>query len=57
MPIFSEDDVMNFKVTEAIVHRVALEEKRAKTAQKTTAALRGHKDFAKDMGMIAHAGR
>lgn len=57
MPTFSEDDVMNFKITEAIVHRVAIERGRQKTAAKTKQIIGSHKEFAKQAGLITHGGR
>lgn len=57
MPVFSEDDVMNFKITEAIVHRVAVERLRQKTAEKAKQIVSSHKEHAANMGLVAHEGR
>jgi hypothetical protein len=57
MPIFSDDDVTNFMVTEAVVHRVAVERVRENKHKEVRAKLKDHKQFAKDAGLINHGGR
>lgn len=57
MPQFSEDDVMNFKITEAIVHRVAIERLRQRTVEKGQAVVKSHKEHAADLGLVTHEGR
>lgn len=57
MPIFSDDDVTNFMVTEAVVHRVAVERLRAQKHKEVRAKLKDHKKFAQDAGLISHGGR
>lgn len=57
MPIFSDDDVTNFMVTEAVVHRVAVERLRVQKRNEVRAKLKDHKQFALDAGLINHGGR
>lgn len=57
MPQFSEDDVINFKITEAIVHRVAVERLRQKTVEKGQSIVKSHKEFAANIGLVTHEGR
>lgn len=57
MPQFSEDDVMNFKITEAVVHRVAIERLRQQTVEKGRSVVKSHKQHAADIGLVMHEGR
>lgn len=57
MPIFSDDDVTNFMVTEAVVFRVGVERQRAQKHKEVKDKLKDHKQFALDAGLINHGGR
>lgn len=45
MPRFSEDDVIDFMVTEALVHRGRASEEKAEKTQKQSDFMHSHKDF------------
>lgn len=57
MSQFTEDDVLNFKITEAIVYRVAKERERQNTVKKAQEIVKDHKQHAIDAGLITHGGR
>lgn len=57
LPVFSEDDVTNFKVTEAVVTRAAHERQTEEKNRERQDWMKGHKDWAKDMGLTEGGGR
>jgi hypothetical protein len=52
MPRFSEDEVTNFLVTEAVVAKVAKETKEVEKTNKRKQWIGSHKDWAKEQGLI-----
>lgn len=52
LPEFSEDDVTNFMVTEALVTRAANERAEAKKEGERKQWMSGAKDWAKEQGLI-----
>lgn len=56
MPQFSEDDVTDFLVTEALVTRAAVEQQNAQKDREKQDWMKGHKDWAKEQGLIDGGG-
>jgi hypothetical protein len=56
LPKFSEDDVTNFMVTESLVARAAHERQRSEKDRERQDWMKGHKDWAKEVGLAAEAG-
>lgn len=56
MPRFSEDDVTDFLVTEALVTRATLEQQAAKKNRERQDWMKGHKEWAKESGVIEVGG-
>lgn len=52
LPQFSDDDVTNFMVTEALVARSAHERLEANKNRERQDWMKGHKDWAKQSGLI-----
>lgn len=57
LPIFSDDDVTNFMVAEALVSRAAHERQMAEKNREKQNWMKGHKDWAKEAGLLDGAGR
>lgn len=57
LPRFSEDDVTNFMVAEALVTRATLETQTAAKDRERQDWMKGHKDWAKEAGLIDAGGR
>lgn len=57
LPTFSEDEVTNFLVTEALVTRATLETQEANKNRERQNWMKGHKDWAKEAGLIEAGGR
>lgn len=56
LPQFSEDDVTNFMVTEALVTRAAHERAQANKDRKRQDWMKSHKDWAKESGLVNGGG-
>lgn len=56
LPTFSDDDVTNFLVTEALVSRAAHERAAATKDRERQTWMKGHKDWAKEAGLIDGGG-
>jgi hypothetical protein len=56
LPTFSEDDVTNFMVTEALVTRAAHERKDAQESREKQNWMKGAKDWAKKAGLVDGGG-
>lgn len=56
LPIFSEDDVTNFMVTEALVTKAGVERTRANENREKQDWMKSHKDWAKDSGLLDGGG-
>lgn len=56
MPQFSEDDVTDFLVTEALVTRATLEKQSANKDRERQDWMKNHKDWAKKSGLLDGAG-
>lgn len=56
LPTFSEDDVTNFMVTEALVTRGSHERAEANKNREKQDWMKGHKDWAKDSGLLDGGG-
>ena len=56
LPIFSDDDVTNFLVTEALVTKAAHERTAANKNRERQDWMKGHKDWAKEAGLIEAGG-
>ena len=56
LPQFSEDDVTNFKVTEALVARAAHERNKANKDRERQDWMKSHKDWAKESGLLDAGG-
>lgn len=56
MPRFSEDDVTDFLVTEALVTRATLEQQAAQKDRERQDWMKGHKEWAKESGVIEVGG-
>lgn len=56
LPQFSEDDVTNFLVTEALVTKAAAERTEANKNRERQDWMKGHKDWAKEAGLIEAGG-
>jgi hypothetical protein len=52
MPQFSSDEVTNFMVMEALVAKAARETREAEKTNKRQAWMKGHKDWAKEQGLV-----
>jgi hypothetical protein len=52
MPKFSDDDVADFLVREALVTRAAHERAQAGKDREKQEWMKGHKDWAKDSGLL-----
>lgn len=52
MPQFSDDPVTNFMVTEALVAKAADETKQVEKTNKRKQWMSGHKEWAKEQGLI-----
>lgn len=57
LPRFSEDDVTNFLVAEALVTRATLETQNAAKDRERQDWMGSHKDWAKESGLIDAGGR
>lgn len=57
LPQFSEDDVTNFMVTEALVSKAAAERTRLNEDREKQDWMKGHKDWAKESGLLDGGGR
>lgn len=57
LPTFSEDDVTNFMVTEALVTRAAHERAKANKDREKRDWMKSHKDWAKKSGLLDGGGR
>lgn len=57
LPRFSEDDVTNFLVTEALVTRATLETQKANKDRERQQWMKNHKDWAKQAGLTEAGGR
>jgi len=57
LPQFSEDDVVNFMVHEALVARAAHERTQANKDRERQDWMAGHKDWAKEAGLTEGSGR
>lgn len=51
MPRFSDDDVTNFLVTEAVVAKVGRERQEVEKTNKRKQWMQGHKEWAKEQGL------
>lgn len=51
MPRFSDDDVTNFLVTEALVAKANHESQKTEKTNKRKKWMSGHKDWAKEQGL------
>lgn len=56
LPTFSEDDVTNFLVTEALVTRGAHERTEENKNREKQDWMKGHKDWAKESGLVNGGG-
>lgn len=56
MPRFSEDDVTDFLVTEALVTRATLEQGATQKDRERQDWMKGHKDWAKESGLVEAGG-
>lgn len=56
LPTFSEDDVTNFMVTEALVTRAAHERAKANKDRERQDWMKSHKDWAKESGLLGSGG-
>lgn len=56
LPKFSEDDVTNFMVTEALVSRAAQERQAAEKNRERQNWMGSHKDWAKENGLVDAGG-
>lgn len=56
LPKFSEDDVTNFMVTEALVTRAAHERNQANKNRERQAWMKDHKGWAKEAGLLNTGG-
>lgn len=52
MPQFSEDDVMDFMVTEAVVTKAKADQRAAEKAAEATTKHKDAKDWAKNAGLL-----
>lgn len=57
LPRFSEDDVTNFLVIEALVTKAAYEKQEANKDRERQDWMKGHKDWAKEMGLTEGGSR
>lgn len=57
LPTFSDDDVTNFMVTEALVARAAHERTEAGKDRERQDWMRNHKDWAKEQGLVGGGSR
>lgn len=57
LPTFSEDDVVNFMVTEALVTRAATERQAAQKDREKQDWMKTHKDWAKESGLLEGGSR
>jgi len=57
LPTFSEDDVTNFLVTEALVTRAAVEKQEVTKDRERQDWMATHKDWAKEMGLTEGGSR
>lgn len=57
MPRFSEDDVTDFLVVEALVTRATIEQNEAQQDRERQDWMKGHKDWAKEAGLTQNGGR
>ncbi len=57
LPTFSDDPVTNFMVTEALVTRAAHERSGAEKDRERQNWMKGHKDWAKESGLLDGGGR
>lgn len=57
LPQFSEDDVTNFLVTEALVTKAGFERTKANENREKQDWMKGHKDWAKEAGLLEGGAR
>lgn len=57
LPRFSEDDVTNFLVTEALVTKAGAERTKANEDRERQDWMKSHKDWAKEAGVLDGGGR
>lgn len=57
LPTFSEDDVTNFLITEALVTRAARERTEAQKNREKQNWMKGSKDWAKEAGLLEGGSR
>jgi len=57
LPKFSEDDVTNFLVVEALVTKAGMERARANKDRERQDWMKSHKDWAKESGLLDGGGR
>lgn len=57
LPKFSEDDVTNFLVVEALVTKAGFERSKANEDREKQDWMSSHKDWAKDAGLLDGGGR
>lgn len=56
LPLFSEDDVTNFLVVEALVTKAGYERQQASKDRERQDWMKSHKDWAKESGLLDGGG-